>query len=73
MVTREDIIWLGLVAGVTGGLTGGMALGIGLNLVVQGVHAGWLLLLPGAPLSGLIGWLMARRLAERLPPEGPGR
>ncbi len=33
----------------------------------------WLLLLPGAPLSGLIGWLMARRLAERLPPEAPGR
>ncbi len=66
MVTRSDIIWLGLSAGVTGGLVGGMLLGIGLNLAVQGAHVGWLLLLPAAPLSGLVGWMLARRLAKQL-------
>ena len=66
MVTREDIIWLGLAAGVSGGLVGGMMLGIGLGLVVLGQPLGWILLLPGAPVSGIIGWLMARRLAKQL-------
>lgn len=66
MVTREDILVLGLTAGVIGGLVGGLMLGIGLGLVVQGAHIGWLLLLPGAPVSGLLGYLLARRLARRL-------
>ncbi|QXM24092.1 hypothetical protein KO353_12510 [Elioraea tepida] len=67
MITRGEILVLGLTAGVIGSVTGGMALGIGLGLVVQGAHIGWLLILPGAPLGGLIGLLLARRLARRLP------
>ncbi len=66
MITRSDIIMLGLSAGVTGSLVGGLMLGIGMNLVVQGANVGWLLLLPAAPLSGAIGWLLARRLAQQL-------
>jgi hypothetical protein len=67
MVTRGDILVLGLTAGVIGSVTGGMALGIGMGLVVQGAHVGWLLILPGAPLGGAIGYLLARRLAKQLP------
>jgi len=66
MVTREDILVLGLTAGVVGGLVGGLMLGIGMGLVVGGQHLGWLLLLPGAPVSGFIGYLLARKLARRL-------
>jgi hypothetical protein len=66
MVTRSDILWLGLSAAVTGALVGGLLLGIGLGLAVQGVNIGWLLILPSAPLSGAIGWLLARRLARQL-------
>jgi hypothetical protein len=65
MATREEILILGLTAGVTGSLVGGMMLGIGLGLVVQGAHIGWLLLLPGAPVSGLLGYLLARRLVKK--------
>ncbi|WP_419895947.1 hypothetical protein [Roseomonas sp. USHLN139] len=68
MVTRSDILILGLTAGVTGSLVGGLMLGIGLGLVVNSVHAGWVLVLPAAPVSGLLGYWMARRLARRLPP-----
>lgn len=67
MITRSDIIWLGLSAGVTGGLVGGLLLGIGLSLAAQGVHLGWLFLMPAAPLAGMVGWLLARRLARQLP------
>jgi len=67
MVTRGDILVLGLTAGVIGSVTGGMMLGIGMGLVVQKAHIGWLLILPGAPLGGLIGYLLARRLAKQLP------
>ena len=66
MITRTDIIWLGLSSGVAGGLIGGLLLGIGMNLVVQGVNVGWLLLMPAAPLSGLVGWILARKLARQL-------
>jgi hypothetical protein len=66
MITREDILVLGLTAGVVGGLVGGLMLGIGLGLVIGGQHLGWLLLLPGAPVSGLLGYLLARKLARRL-------
>lgn len=70
MVTREEILVLGLTAGVLGSLVGGLMLGIGLGLVVQNVHAGWILVLPAAPASGMLGYLLARRLARRL--ERPG-
>ncbi|WP_245185714.1 hypothetical protein [Falsiroseomonas frigidaquae] len=66
MVTREDILILGLSAGVVGSLVGGMMLGIGMGLVIGGQHLGWLLLLPAAPVAGLIGYVQARRLAKRL-------
>ena len=66
MVTREDILVLGLTAGVVGSLVGGMMLGIGMGLVIGGQHLGWLLLLPAAPVAGIIGYLLARRLASRL-------
>jgi hypothetical protein len=65
MVTREEILLLGLKAGVTGSLVGGLMLGIGLGLVVNNVHAGWVLVLPAAPVSGMLGYWMARRLAGR--------
>lgn len=68
MISRSDILMLGVSAGVTGGLVGGLMLGIGLSLVVAGVNIGWLLLLPAAPLSGALGWLLAKRLARQMPP-----
>lgn len=68
MITRGELLMLGISSGVTGGLIGGLLLGIGLNLVVQGVNIGWLLLMPAAPLSGVVGWILARRLAKQLPP-----
>ena len=72
MITRSDIIWLGLSSGVAGGLVGGLLLGIGLGLVVQGANIGGLLLRPAAPASGLIGWIRARKLARQLPPTENG-
>jgi hypothetical protein len=66
MVTRNDIVWLGVFAGVSGCLLGGMLLGIGMDLIVNGQPLGWLLMLPGAPVSALPGWVMARRLARQL-------
>ncbi|WP_237182866.1 hypothetical protein [Roseomonas marmotae] len=50
---------------MTGSLVGGLMLGIGLGLVVNNVHAGWLLVLPAAPISGLLGYWLARRLARQ--------
>jgi hypothetical protein len=66
MITRSDIIWLGIAAGVTGSLVGGMMLGIGLGLIVNGQPWGWLLLLPAAPVAAIPGWLLARKLARQL-------
>ena len=66
MVTRGEIIWLGVAAGTTGGLIGGGLLGIGMDLAVNGQPLGILLVCIGAPASALIGWLMARRLAGQL-------
>ncbi len=65
-VTREEILVLGLTAGTVGCLVGGLLLGIGLGLVVNNVHAGWVLVLPAAPVGGGIGYLLARRLAKQL-------
>jgi hypothetical protein len=66
MIERSDVIWLGVSAGVTGSLVGGMMLGIGMDLIVNGQTWGWLLLLPAAPVAALPGWLLARKLANRL-------
>jgi hypothetical protein len=66
MISRSDIIWLGVSAGVTGSLIGGMMLGIGMDLIVNGAPVGWLLLLPAAPVSAFPGWMLARKLARRL-------
>ena len=66
MINRGDIIWLGVASGVTGGMIGGMMLGIGIAMMIEGAYAGLLLICIGAPCSGLIGWLMARRLARQV-------
>lgn len=67
MITRGDIIWLGVASGVSGGLIGGSMLGIGMVLALNGASAGGLLLICiGGPSSALIGWLMSRRLARQL-------
>ena len=66
-VTREEILVLGLTAGVMGALVGGLMLGVGLGLAVNGAHIGWLLALPTAPVAGILGYRLARRLAKRLP------
>ena len=65
-VTRADILVLGLTAGTVGSLVGGLMLGIGLGLVVNGAHAGWVLVLPAAPVAGMLGYWQARRLARKL-------
>jgi hypothetical protein len=66
MVDRSEIVWLGVASGVSGCLIGGMMLGIGMDLIVNGQPLGWLLLLPGAPVSAIPGWLLARKLAQQL-------
>lgn len=66
MVTRAEILVLGLTAGVLGSLVGGLMLGVGLGLAVNGAHVGWVLVLPAAPVSGMLGYLLARRLARQL-------
>jgi len=65
-VSREEILVLGLTAGVVGSLVGGLTLYAVLARVVAGSHAGWLLALPAAPLGGGLGYLLARKLASRL-------
>jgi hypothetical protein len=66
MVTRSDILVLGLTAGVVGSLVGGLMLYAGLALVFNGNHGGWILALPAAPAGGGIGLLLARKLAAKL-------
>ncbi len=66
MVTRSDIIWLGVSAGVTGSLIGGLMLGVGMDLIVNNQPLGWLLLLPAAPAAALPGWLLARKLSRQI-------
>lgn len=65
MANRGDILMLGISAAVIGCLVGGMLLGLGISLAVAGIHIGWLLLMPAAPISGGIGWLLARRLTQQ--------
>ena len=66
MITRGDLVWLGVASGVCGGLIGGLMLGIGMDLMVGGSPLGLLLIVPGAPASGVVGYFMARRLARQL-------
>ncbi len=66
MVSRADILWLGIASSVIGCLVGGMMLGIGMDLIVNGQPLGWLIMLPGAPVSAIPGWLLAARLARQL-------
>jgi hypothetical protein len=66
MISRGDLLMLGIASGVTGGLIGGMMLGVGMFLAASGANIGWLIMLPAAPASGLIGWILARRLARQL-------
>lgn len=66
MVTRSDILVLGLTAGVTGCLVGGMMFGLGMGLVTNGAHIGWLLVLPAGPVAGMLGYVLARKLAKKL-------
>jgi hypothetical protein len=67
MIQRGDIIWLGVASGVVGSLLGGLMLGYGMFLIMTGLPAGWLLLLPAAPAAAIPGWLLAKRLAKQLP------
>jgi hypothetical protein len=66
MITRGDILWLGIASGTTGGLIGGALLGIGISLVLNGQPLGILPICIGAPASSLVGWLLSRRLARQL-------
>jgi hypothetical protein len=66
MITRADLLMLGIASGVSGGLIGGMMLGVGMFLAANGANIGWLLMLPAAPASALVGWILARRLAQHL-------
>ncbi|HTV66210.1 MAG TPA: hypothetical protein VMD98_11430 [Bryocella sp.] len=66
MVSGSDIVWLGVICSVIGCLVGGMMLGIGVALIVEGAPIGWLIMLPGAPVSALVGWLLAQRLARQI-------
>ncbi|WPB85836.1 hypothetical protein [Sediminicoccus rosea] len=65
MATREEILVLGLTAGVVGSLVGGLMLGLGFIAISQGVHMGWLLVLPAGPIGGGLGYLLARKLAKK--------
>ena len=66
MVNKNDIIYLGLASGVIGSLVGGMMLGIGMTLIIAGAPIGWLLLLPAAPVGGIPGWVLAKRLVRSM-------
>jgi hypothetical protein len=69
MILRGDIIMLGLYAGVGGAMIGGTLLGVGMYLMTVGLNIGLLLIVPAAPVGGTLGWVLARRLAARLPSE----
>jgi hypothetical protein len=66
MITRADILVLGLSAGVIGGLAGGILLFAGMTLVMDGKNSGWIAMLLAGPVCGGIGYWMARRLANRV-------
>ena len=63
---KSDVVLLGLNVGVVATLSGGLMFGIGLSLVSAGAHIGWLLLLPAAPVGGMLGIWLAKRAAKGL-------
>jgi hypothetical protein len=67
MIKRSDVIWLGISSGVTGAMVGGLMLGIGLAMVIEGKLLGFVFIIPGAPVGGMSGWLLSRRLAGQVP------
>jgi hypothetical protein len=66
MITRSDVVWLGVSSGVTGALVGGLMLGVGMAMVIEHAMVGFIFIIPGAPVAGLCGWLLSRRLARQL-------
>ena len=70
MITRGDLLWLGIGSGVSGGLIGGGMLGVGMTLAMNGAPGGIVLVCIGGPCSAIIGWLLARRLARQLTSPG---
>src|SRR3954447_6479026 len=71
-VTREEILVLGLTAGVVGSLVGGLMLGVGLGLAVNGAHIGWLLVLPAGPGGGGVGFCAGGGVGCFCPGRGSG-
>jgi hypothetical protein len=71
MITRADILVLGLYSAVLGGLAGGILLFAGMNLIMGGTNGGWILMLLAGPVCGAIGFFLARRTARKggLPPK----
>jgi hypothetical protein len=65
MITKPDILVLGLTSAVTGGLAGGILLFTGMNLIVSGQNLGWVLLLATGPLCAGLGWFLAKRLCRK--------
>lgn len=65
MITRPDVLVLGITASVIGGLVGGILLFTGMNFIMSGQNSGWVLLLLTGPVCGVIGWFLARRLARK--------
>ncbi len=65
MITKPDILVLGLTCSVIGGLAGGILLFTGMNLIVGGQNGGWLLLLATGPVCAGIGWYLAKRLNRK--------
>ena len=65
MITKPDILVLGLTAAVIGGLAGGILLFTGMNLIITGQNLGWALLLATGPVCAAIGWLLAKRLCRK--------
>ncbi len=66
MVTRADIIWLGVSCASFGALVGGLILAIGMDLTANGQPLGIILMVPGVPIAGAIGWWQGKRLARQL-------
>jgi hypothetical protein len=65
MITRADLLVLGLYSSVLGGLAGGILLFTGMNMVMSGQNLGWLFMLVAGPVCGGIGFFLARRAAKR--------
>jgi len=66
MVSRADLLMLGITSGVSGGLIGGTIFGYGVAAATGGFGVGYLLMMVAAPLSAGVGWFFARRLARQL-------